>query len=533
MRVLNAGQMRDADRRTIEGLGIPARTLMERAGQQVAAVVVRDFGPMRGRRVVVICGRGNNGGDGFVTARALVEAGADVQVLVLGALDGVKGDARDALAALRDIHDVVEVGDTAAWASWRPAVRSAAVIVDAITGTGFNPPLTGLAGTVVDDVNAAGVPVVAVDLPSGLSADSASVNGEAIEAAVTVALAAPKIPHVLAPAEGWVGRWEVADIGIPVDVIDAVTGPVLDLVTPARLRPLVPRRSPSSHKGQFGRVLIVAGSVGKTGAAYLSAMGALRSGAGLVTVATPKSCVPVVAALGAEYMTWPMPEDDAGRMTDGAVEDLLAFDADVTAVGPGLGRSPALDKLVAALAARSKSPLVLDADALNALAEKHVGYVFREAEKHTRHVFSTPAVLTPHPGEMARLSGLSIEAVQADRVGVSQRLAAGLNAHVVLKGHRTLVTSPDGRVSINDSGNPGMATAGTGDVLTGAITAWMAQLRDPAAAAALAVYLHGRAGDLAAAAQSEVAMVAGDLLAHLGAATLELISLTGGEAARR
>ena len=519
MRVLNAGQMRDADRRTIEGLGIPARTLMERAGQQVAAVVAREFGPVRGRRVVVICGRGNNGGDGFVVARALVEAGADVQILVLGALDGVKGDARDALAALRDVHDVVEVGDTATWASWRPALRSATVIVDAITGTGFNPPLTGLAGTVVDDVNAAGVPVVAVDLPSGLSADSAGVTGEAIEATVTVALAAPKIPHVLAPAEGWVGRWEVADIGIPADVIEKVAGPVLDLVTPARLRPLVPRRSPSSHKGQFGRVLIVAGSIGKTGAAYLSAMGALRSGAGLVTVATPKSCVPIVAALGAEYMTWPMPEDDAGRMTDGAIEDLLAFDADVIAIGPGLGRSPALDKLVAALATRSKCPLVLDADALNALAGAAT--------------FSAPAILTPHPGEMARLSGLSIEAVQADRLGVSQRLAAARNAHVVLKGHRTLVTSPDGRVSINDSGNPGMATAGTGDVLTGAIAAWLAQLRDPAAAAALAVYLHGRAGDLAAAAHGEVAMVAGDVLAHLGAATLELIGLTAGEKAAR
>ena len=519
MRVLNAGQMREADRRTIDEIGIPARTLMERAGQQVAAVVAREFGPVRGRRVVVICGRGNNGGDGFVAARALVEAGAEVQVLVLGALDGVKGDARDALAALRDVHDVIEIADASAWPPWRPAVRSAAVIVDAITGTGFNPPLTGLASTVVDDVNAAGVPVVAVDLPSGLSADSASVTGEAIEAAVTVALAAPKIPHVLAPAEGWVGRWEVAEIGIPAGVIDKVAGPVLDLVTPARLRPLVPRRSPTSHKGHFGRVLIVAGSVGKTGAAYLSAMGALRSGAGLVTVATPKSCVPVVAALGAEYMTWPMPEDDAGRMTDGAIGELLAFDADVTAVGPGLGRSLALDKLVAALATRSTCPLVLDADALNALAGVS---------------FSTPAVLTPHPGEMARLSGLSIEAVQSDRVGVSQRLAAGWNAYVVLKGHRTLVTSPDGRVSINDSGNPGMATAGTGDVLTGAIAAWLAQLRDPAAAAALAVYLHGRAGDLAAAMQGEVAMVAGDLLAQLGAATLELVSLTGGgEVARQ
>jgi NAD(P)H-hydrate epimerase len=507
MRVLNTEQMREADRRTIHELGIPARTLMERAGQQVAAVVMREFAPVRGKAIAVLCGRGNNGGDGFVVARALAEEGADVCTMVLGAIDAVKGAARDALEALRVVRAAVEVADAPSWAAHRQAVRDAAVIVDAITGTGFHPPLTGLASTVVDDVNAMGKPVVAVDLPSGLSADSASVNGEAIEAAITVALAAPKMPHVLAPAEGWVGRWEVADIGIPASVIDAIGGPSVELVTAARMRALVPRRSHNSHKGQFGRVLVVAGSLGKTGAAYLTAMGALRSGAGLVTVATPKSCVPIVASLGAEYMTWPMPEDDAGRMTAAAIDDLLRFDADVIAVGPGLGRSPALDALVAGLATRSQAPLVIDADGLNALAGQ---------------TFLVPTVLTPHPGEMARLAGVAIEAVQGDRLGVSRRVAAERQAHVVLKGHRTLVTSPDGRVSINDSGNPGMATAGTGDVLTGVLAAWLAQLREPAAAAALAAYLHGRAGDLAAAVHGEVAMVAGDLLAHLGAAVTEL-----------
>jgi NAD(P)H-hydrate epimerase len=509
MRVLNTEQMREADRRTIQDLGIPARELMERAGQQVAAVVMREFAPVRGKSIAVLCGRGNNGGDGFVVARALAEEGADVRALVVGAIDGVKGDARDALEGLQAVHGAIEVADAAAWAGQRQAVGAAVVIVDAITGTGFHPPLTGLAGTVIDDVNAMGKPVVAVDLPSGLSADSASVNGEAIEAAITVALAAPKLPHVLAPAEGWVGRWEVADIGIPATVIDALRGPSLDLVTPARLRALVPRRPRTSHKGHFGRVLIVAGSLGKTGAAYLSAMGALRSGAGLVTVATPKSCVPIVAALGAEYMTWPMPEDEAGRMTAAALEELLAFNADVMAVGPGLGRSPGLDTLVAGLAARWSGPMVIDADGLNALAASTV-------------FASRSVVLTPHPGEMAALAGLSIEAVQHDRLGVAQRVAAARRAHVVLKGHRTLVTSPDGHVSINDSGNPGMATAGTGDVLTGVTAAWLAQLRDPAGAATLAVYVHGRAGDLAAAAQGEVAMVAGDLLLHLGAAVREL-----------
>jgi NAD(P)H-hydrate epimerase len=266
-----------------------------------------------------------------------------------------------------------------------------------------------------------------------------------------------------------------------------------------------------AHKGLFGHVLIVGGSIGKTGAAALAAMAALRSGAGLVTVATPASCVPVVAALGAEYMTLPLPDDGAGRMASSALDVILDFGADVIAVGPGLGRSDGVDAVVRSLVERTHAPLVVDADGLNTLASSEIIGSRAAAD----------LVLTPHPGEMGRLLKSSAAAVQADRLAAVQRLARDWRAHVVLKGQRTLIAAPEGRVAINQTGNPGMATGGTGDVLTGAIAAWIAQLRDPMSAAMLATYLHGRAGDLAASSQGEVAMIAGDLLAQLGPATLE------------
>jgi NAD(P)H-hydrate epimerase len=512
MRVLNAQQMREADRRTI-ALGVPARTLMERAGQAVAAVVERASASRAETSVSVICGRGNNGGDGFVCARALAERGVPVQVVIVGKRDGLRGEARAAFDALPAAVPVVELTDARAWYDARETLLSATVIVDAITGTGFTPPLTGLAAEIVADVNAARRVVVAVDLPSGLSADTGAVAGEAIEATTTVALGALKLPHLLAPAHAWVGDWQVADIGIPAAVVDEVGGPRIEAATADTLAPLVRPRAAGSHKGQFGRVLVVAGSIGKTGAAYLAAMAALRSGAGLVTVATPSPCLPIVASMGAEFMTLPLPADDAGRVSAGALDEVLAFGADVIAVGPGLGRSEALDRFVSDLLAHATAPVVVDADGLNAIAASIT---------RLTNAAGAARILTPHPGEMARLTGRTIADVQADRLGVARAVAADRGAHVVLKGHRTVIAAPGGRVSINLTGNPGMATAGTGDVLTGAIAAWLCQLRDPFAAAQLAVYLHGRAGDLAAHDVGEVALVAGDVLGRLGTAVSDL-----------
>jgi NAD(P)H-hydrate epimerase len=514
MRVLNSEQMRQADRRTIEEVGIPSIVLMENAGRQVVAAMESAFDELAGARVAVLCGRGSNGGDGFVVARTLLERSIDVGVYLLGQAGEVKGDARINLTVLRNLGvDVIEIADAAAWELRGTEVLKADVIVDALFGTGLTGPLSGLAETIVADVNASPRPVVAVDLPSGLSADRAEVPGPAIDATLTVTMAAPKVPLVLPPAEALAGRLVVAEIGIPDAVIEELEGPWIELLTRPDMRALVGPRALDSHKGDYGRVLIVAGSRGRTGAAHLAAMAALRSGAGLVTVAAPASVVGVIASLGAEYMTESMEETPDGAVAFEALERLLALDADVIAAGPGLGRSPSTAALIHGLVERAGVPLVLDADALNAFAGEPDRLVGRDGAE---------IIITPHPGEMARLGGWSTDDVQASRLDIARDFATGHRVVVVLKGHRTLVATPDGRVSINLTGNPGMATAGSGDVLTGMMAAWTSQLLDAEAAARLAVYLHGLAGDLAEADEGEVGLIAGDLVDRLGDAVLDL-----------
>jgi NAD(P)H-hydrate epimerase len=366
--------------------------------------------------------------------------------------------------------------------------------------------------TVVADVNASGVPVVAIDLPSGLSADTHEPIGASIEAELTVTLAAPKLSLVLPPAESRAGDVVIADIGIPSALIDSLDGPRVDLLTRDSMRELLGPRPLDTHKGDYGRVLVVAGSTGKSGAAHLTALGALRSGAGLVSVATARSCQPVVASLAAEYMTTSIEEGAEGLLPD-EVERLVSLPSDVIAAGPGLGQARATRDFIRLLLDRSTTPIVLDADALNAFADDPDRLSGRDGRD---------VIITPHPGEMARLVGMSTDEVQASRLEIARNFAIGHHVYVVLKGHRTLIATPDGDVFINPTGNPGMATGGTGDVLTGVIAAWVAQLLDAEAACRLGVYLHGLAGDLAAAHEGEVSMIAGDLAAHLGVAILDL-----------
>jgi NAD(P)H-hydrate epimerase len=514
MRVLNTRQMREADRRTIEDVGIASIVLMENAGRQVVAVLESTFDNLDEMQVAVLCGRGNNGGDGFVVARILRERGVAVLTYLLGLASDVAGDARTNLIVLRNLGaDIVEIGDAGAWELHGTDVLGADLVVDALFGTGLDGPLTGLAETVVADLNAADVPVVSIDLPSGLSADTAEIPGPAVDASLTVTLAAPKLPLVLAPAESLAGGLVVADIGIPEAVLRDLDGPWVEMLTRDTIRRLVEPRTPDSHKGDYGHVLVVAGSPGRTGAASLAARAALRSGAGLVTVGTPRSSAAVVAALGAEYMTLPLPEAVDGTTAFEALDELLGFDADVVVVGPGLGRSASAAALVHALVERSGVPLVLDADALNAFAGEAERLEGRDG---------TSIVITPHPGEMARLTGLPVADIQAHRLDIARDFAVSHRVHVVLKGHRTIIAAPDGRTTINPTGNPGMATGGTGDVLSGMIGAWLAQLLDPDAATRIAVYLHGVAGDLAAADEGEVAVIAGDVADRLGDALLEV-----------
>jgi hydroxyethylthiazole kinase-like uncharacterized protein yjeF len=513
MRVLNSAQMKEADRRTIDEIGIPSLVLMENAGRQAVAAMEAMYSDLLERQIAVLCGRGNNGGDGFVVARTLVQRGIDVSVFLFGRVSEVRGDARTNLEILGRLGvTVVEVADSQAWELHFSEVSNCTLIVDAIFGTGLNAPLTGLIESVVADVNASAIPVVSIDLPSGLSADSPDPIGPSIEAGLTVTLGAPKLPLVLPPGETRAGDIVIADIGIPGEIFESLDGPRVELLTRAAMRELISPRTPDSHKGEYGRVLIVAGSLGKTGAAHLAAVGALRSGAGLVTVATSAACQPIVSAMGPEYMTEGLRDTEAGLHADG-VERVLEIARDVIALGPGLGRAPATREFITQLVDRATVPLVIDADGLDAFGDDPDRLTGREGRD---------VIITPHPGEMARLVGMTADEVQASRLEIARNFAVAHHVYVVLKGHRTLIATPDEKVFINPTGNPGMATGGTGDVLTGMVAAWLAQLLDAEAACKLAVYLHGMAGDLAEADEGEVAMTSADVAGHLGDAIMEL-----------
>jgi NAD(P)H-hydrate epimerase len=516
MRILTAAQMREADRFTIEEIGIPSLVLMENAGRQVVAAMESAYEEQLAGRVAVLCGRGNNGGDGFVVARTLLQRGIDAAVFVVGSLGDVRGDARINLDILGRLGvTVVEIGDEQSWELHFSEISQCTLIVDAIFGTGLKTAVTGMLETVIADVNASDIPIVSVDIPSGLSADTPHLIGDCINASMTVTLAVPKLPLILPPGEAYAGDVVIADIGIPYEVIEGLEGKQVELLTPEQLRELVEPRAADSHKGDFGRVTVVAGSRGKTGAAHLTAMGALRSGAGLVTVATPASCLPIVASMAPEYMTEPLGHPGDGLVTAAGVDRVLELTQDVIVCGPGLGRTPEVGEFVRRFVERATVPMVLDADALTVLADDP-GRLIGKDERDV--------IITPHPGEMARLVGASVEEVQANRIEVASDFATTHRVYVVLKGHRTVIATPDGRVYINPTGNPGMATGGTGDVLSGMIGAWLAQLLDAEAACRLAVFLHGAAGDLAEAAEGQVAMTATDLLAHLGDALVGLMN---------
>jgi NAD(P)H-hydrate epimerase len=507
--VLTAAEMGQADRRTTSEVGVPGATLMENAGAAVAAAIRRRY--PSARRPAVLCGRGNNGGDGFVVASRLIDL--QPAVYLAGSRAEAKGDARLHLAALERSGGVVnELPDLAAWQSARTAVRRADLIVDALLGTGLRERPSGLAGQIIADLAQSPLPgpVVSVDIPSGLSADTGDAAWESVHAALTVTFAAPKHAHVLPPACDRVGELIVADIGIPSAVL-AETGTRLWLLEKADAARAYGRRSRDAHKGTFGHVLVVAGSVGKSGAAILAAVGALRAGAGLVTVATPAPALPLVAAGRPEIMTEPLPVGGNGGLDRDALTRALdlAEDKDAVVLGPGLGQDAATRDFVRAFVERCTAPLVIDADGLNALAAE--GAADRSAARPLLKR-AAPTVVTPHPGEMARLLGSEAGEVQRRRLGAARELAAQSGAVVVLKGYRTIVADSGGRAAVNPTGNPGMATGGTGDVLSGIIGALLARGRDSWIAATAGVYVHGLAGDLAAGRLGEESLLAGDVI---------------------
>jgi NAD(P)H-hydrate epimerase len=504
MNIVTAAEMREIDRITSERFGVPSLTLMENAGTAVAEFVVTHY--PTAERIGVICGKGNNGGDGFVAARKLQEWGRKVHLLLLADPGELHGDAAEMFEKISMKPVLAETGDDLRGEAARP-VFDAQVLVDAVLGTGFRPPVNGLYAEAVAALNASSVPIVAVDIPSGADAD---VMGEQVGAVARadaiVTFTAPRPAHVFGRLTR--GPIVVAPIGSPEEAI--VSSLQLNVIASREVAPLIGTRAPAANKGNFGHVLVIGGSVGKAGAAAMAGMSALRAGAGLATVATPKSVLPTVAGFHPEVMTEPLEETDAGSISLHAMDhsrlDRLVEGKTVLAVGPGISRHPDTAQVVRTMVQKYKTPIVLDADGLNAF-EGHV----RELKGKARTL-----VITPHPGEMARLTGLSTTEIQRDRIGEARNFALQHAVIVVLKGHRTLVAHPDGVVWVNTTGNPGMATGGTGDILTGMMAGLMAQNPDRVIeAVTAAVHLHGLAGDVACEATGEQALVATDLVKAL------------------
>jgi NAD(P)H-hydrate epimerase len=510
MKIVTASQMQGLDHRTITEAHIPGLTLMENAGMCVVAAMEQAYGPLTNKRVTILCGKGNNGGDGFVIARLLRRKRARPSVLLLAHTKDLKGDASRmyrrfvATAGLASVHANPNPG------RMRSLIQSTDLAVDALLGTGLSSPVSGAYQVAIDLLNeistAKQFPVVAVDLPSGVHADTGAILGTAVRATLTVTFGLPKVGHYVGPGIDHAGQLRIADIGIPPAYADEVDSRI-SLITSECVRRLLPFRPASAHKGTYGHAGIIAGSVGKSGAAAMTATAALRVGTGLVTVATPTSVNPVLEAKLLEAMTVPMPETDAKTLASSGLEQLASFAnaRSAVAIGPGLTTHPDTTVLIRGLLRRLDKPFVLDADGLNALSEKTV---LLDACK------SLP-VLTPHPGEMARLDKTSAQTVNADRIGTATRFAQQHGVILVLKGARTIVAKPDGHAAICPTGNPGMATAGTGDALTGIIVGLLAQQLSPWDAACAGTYIHGLAGDLAASEVGQAGMLAGDLIAHI------------------
>lgn len=517
MQILTAAEMGAADAATTAEFGVPSMTLMENAGNAVARFVLQELPQIErdGRRVVALCGKGNNGGDGLVAARVLAEAGCEVSVLLLGRADEVKGDARTALERLKSAELIpMEAPDEAALATERVTdlLDSADLFLDAVLGTGFRPPMRGVAVALGEWLAAhTAAPVVSVDVPSGRDSDSRVIRQPgAYRSDAVVTFTAPKLAHAFGLLTR--GPVVVAEIGSPAEAVRSETG--LQWAGSAKRIAETPRE-PESNKGKFGHVGIVTGARGRAGAAAMASYAALRTGAGLVTAAVPASILNTVAAITPELMTDPLEETEHGaialRNAEGDAGLAMIEKRSVIAIGPGLGQEAEAQQFALKLielcgAARPAVPMVLDADCLNAIAQHKY-----ELDGRGRVI-----VMTPHPGEMARLVNKTIAEVEADREGIARKYATEHHITLVLKGWRTLIAHPDGRIAVNTTGNPGLAKGGSGDILTGIVAGMLSQYKEhPADAVEAAVYLHGLAADFAVAGGDEHTLLATEVCEHL------------------
>jgi len=481
--------------RTIKSFGIPGSVLMERAG---LALVSRLTDKLDGRRTLVISGTGNNGGDGIMAARELHNMGYRTSVTVIGKKDSMSPDCRSQYKAASEFGVPIRFGS-----SPRPEEFHGAFVLDALFGTGLSKEVKGAHARTIGLINSSGCPVASVDIPSGISADTGQVLGTAVWADMTVTFGALKRGHLLYPGAEMSGEVFVHDIGFPHQLINGISCNVLGS---DEIRLLLPERAPDSHKGDFGHLLIVAGSRGRTGAAFMASEAALRTGAGLVTLAAPEDLAAIYQSRVTEAMVLPLPSTGEGAFSLDALEGILDFaarKATAIAIGPGLGQEESTARLVREIIGNSPVPVVLDADGINCLGSRGASIVNKSR---------SPIVLTPHPGEFSRISGMSVSETQADRPSAAGLLAKKSGAIVVLKGAPTVIAGPEGELFINTTGGPALSKGGTGDVLTGFVGGFAAMGMSPLESSLLGVYLHGLSGDIAAEAFGDLPVLATDVI---------------------
>ena len=514
MKVVTAQEMKEIDRRTIEKFGIPGQVLMERAGMAVASKIKELFAQ---KKTMVLAGGGNNGGDGIVVARELFNSGWHVKVLLFAKQNRLSPDCLSQFRSAKRAGVPVEI---------RTGITGgdlhSALVVDALFGTGLNKEIKGNLTEVILSLNRSDSPVLSVDIPSGISADSGQVMGVAVKSDYTVTFGLPKRGHLLYPGADYAGKLFIENIGFPEELLtsDDLT---VELLEKQYISQLIPERPKYSHKGDYGHVLVVAGSKGKTGAAFMAAKACMRAGAGLVTVGVPESLGDVVQSRVTEEMTLSLPDAGDGTLSSKASSVILRFlaeKADVLCIGPGIGVSDETRKLLAELVTSSRAAMVIDADGINSIDDMAL---FGKAQ--------APVILTPHPGEMARLlskktsppgrgsrksgaKGLKTQ-IEQERIITALSFSQETGAYILLKGVPTVLAEPGGRAYINPTGNPGMATGGTGDVLTGMVSSFIAQGMNPTDGGILGVYMHGLAGDIAADKKGEHSLIASDIIDFL------------------
>ena len=504
MILVTANEMQQMDRRTIESFGIPGRVLMENAGRGATRFFFEQFSDLKNKRIGVIAGPGNNGGDGFVIARYLAQSGVAVQVYLLAASNRVRGDAAANLNLLKPLKiQVIEIPDEKSFSVHQSDLANLDIWIDAILGTGLKSDVKGYFQSVIRFINALNKPVFAVDIPSGLNSDTGQPCGTCIRANATATFGFAKTGHMTYPGAGYTGALEIVDIGIPPYIV-ADVGPKQFLLTADLIKSYLTPRTEGAHKGTTGHLLVIAGSPGKTGAASMTSIAALRAGAGLVTLGIGQSLNAVLEAQVLEAMTVPLPESPDGALGESAFDAIqeLMPGKRCLAIGPGLGQASETRRLVRKIIEKSQIPVVVDADGINNLAGRI--QILKKAR--------APIILTPHPGEMARLLDVDTGRIQQERINSARNFAVDFNVHIVLKGARTVVAHPDGRIFINTTGNSGMASGGMGDVLTGIIAGQIAQGLSPESAAHAGVYLHGAAADSLAQSIGPYGYLAGEVM---------------------